>query len=128
MKPAFKGTDGVDASMAAVYPRTQMRLADRVAVISGVPVIDLTAAREGSLADRRRVAHAVDEACREIGFFAIAGHGVPGSLVDDVRRRAHDFFERPLAEKLLARHPVEGMNRGYHSVGGETLSAANDAA
>ena len=43
-------------------------------------------------------------------------------------RRAHAFFALPLADKLAARHPVAGTNRGYHPVGGETLSTANDAA
>jgi isopenicillin N synthase-like dioxygenase len=50
---------------------------------------------------------------------------VPEPLVDDLRRAAHAFFSRPLAEKLAARHPVAGTNRGYHPVGGEALSKAN---
>ena len=44
--------------------------------MSGVPVIDLTPARQGDLADRARVARQIDEACCDIGFFTIAGHGV----------------------------------------------------
>ena len=32
------------------------------------------------------------------------------------------------AEKLAVAHPVAGTNRGYHPVGGEALSKANDAA
>ena len=92
-----------------------------------VPVIDLTPARTGGPAERRRVADAIDEACREIGFFAITGHGVPDRVVEDLRSRAHAFFELPAAEKLAARHPVPGTNRGYHPVGGEALAAANDA-
>ncbi len=93
-----------------------------------VPVIDLGPARGGGPAERRRVAGAIDAACREIGFFALRGHGVPDHLVDDLRRVAHEFFALPLAEKLRARHPVPGTNRGYHAVGGEALSEANDAA
>ena len=96
--------------------------------MSDVPVVDLAGARGGDLAERRRVARAIDEACCEIGFFAIVGHGVPYTLVDDVRRVAHAFFELPPAHKLAARHPLEDMNRGYHAAGRETLSAANDAA
>jgi isopenicillin N synthase-like dioxygenase len=92
-----------------------------------VPVVDLAGARRGGRAERRRVAEAIDVACREIGFFAITGHGVPDSLVEDLRSRAHAFFGLPLAEKLAARHPVPGTNRGYHPVGGEALAAANDA-
>jgi isopenicillin N synthase-like dioxygenase len=93
-----------------------------------VPVIDLTSARQGGRTGRRQVARAIDEACREIGFFAITGHGVPDRLVADLRGVAHAFFERPMAEKLAFRHPVAGTNRGYHPVGGEALSKANDAA
>jgi isopenicillin N synthase-like dioxygenase len=93
-----------------------------------VPVIDLTAARGDDRAERRRVARAIDAACREIGFFAISGHGVGDRIVDDLRGRAHEFFGLPLGEKLRARHPVAGTNRGYHPIGGEALSTANDLA
>ena len=94
----------------------------------GIPVIDLAPAHHGSADDRRRVARAIDDACREIGFFAITGHGVDDALVARLRGVAHEFFERPMAEKLAVRHPVAGTNRGYHPVGGEALSKANDAA
>jgi isopenicillin N synthase-like dioxygenase len=93
-----------------------------------VPIIDLTPARSGGRADRERVAAAIDAACREIGFFAISGHGVPERTVDELRRAAHAFFALPAAEKLAVRHPVPGTNRGYHPVGGEALAQANDAA
>jgi len=93
-----------------------------------VPVIDLTPARLGGSTERRRVADAIDAACREIGFFSITGHGVPDRVVDELRRRAHEFFALPLAQKLAARHPVAGTNRGYHPLGGEALSLANDEA
>ena len=93
-----------------------------------VPVIDLGPARHGGRAERRQVAGAIDRACREIGFFAITGHGVPDRLVERLRAVAHQFFELPMAEKLAYRHPVAGTNRGYHPVGGEALSKANDAA
>ena len=95
--------------------------------VSVVPVIEIGPARTGGLAERRRVAGAIDAACREIGFFAITGHGVAERLIDDLRCRAHEFFSLPLAEKLASRHPVAGTNRGYHPVGLEALSAANDA-
>ena len=93
-----------------------------------VPEIDLAPARLGGRREREAVAAAIDAACREIGFFAITGHGVPDGVVEDLRRAAHEFFELPAADKLAARHPVPGTNRGYHPVGGEALSAANDVA
>jgi isopenicillin N synthase-like dioxygenase len=96
--------------------------------MDAVPVIDLGAARAGGRADRLAAASAIDAACREIGFFAIRGHGIPDALVEDLRRRAHEFFALPVAAKLAARHPVPGTNRGYHPVAGETLASANDVA
>src|SRR5438876_159799 len=98
-----------------------MRLVDA----ASVPVIDLAPARAAA-ADRLRVAAAIDAACREIGFFAIDGHGVPARVVDELRAVAHAFFAMPREDKLAARHPVAGTNRGYHPVGGEALSSAND--
>jgi len=92
-----------------------------------VPVIDLTAARGGGHVERMRAAAAIDAACRDIGFFAIDGHGVPASVVEGLRGAAHAFFAQPLGVKLGSRHPVAGTNRGYHAVGGEALSAAMDA-
>jgi isopenicillin N synthase-like dioxygenase len=65
--------------------------------MTAVPVIDLGAARRGRHAERRRLAEAIDAACRETGFFAITGHGVAPALVDDLRRCAHAFFALPLA-------------------------------
>jgi isopenicillin N synthase-like dioxygenase len=101
---------------------------DLIRSMSVIPAVDLTAAREGSLADRGRVARAIDAACCEIGFFTITGHGVPDRVIADLRAAAHAFFALPLAKKLAARHPVTGTNRGYHPVGGETLSASVDEA
>jgi len=92
-----------------------------------VPVIDLAAARGGGRAERLRAAGAIDVACQEIGFFAIDGHGVAASVVDDLRTVAHAFFAQPSDAKLAARHPIAGTNRGYHAAGGEALSAAMDA-
>jgi isopenicillin N synthase-like dioxygenase len=94
--------------------------------MSGVPVIDLTAARQGGLAERQRAARRIDEACCEIGFFTVSGHGVPERVARDLREAAHGFFALPVEEKLQAAHPVEGTPRGYHALAGEALARAND--
>jgi len=93
-----------------------------------VPLIDLTAARAGGQADRRRIATLIDQACVEIGFFAVAGHGVPEAVCRDLRDTAHRFFALPLEAKRCASPVDERTPRGYHALGGEALSAANDAA
>ena len=93
-----------------------------------IPVIDLERARGRDPAARLAVARAIDDACSSIGFFTITGHGVPDRTVGDLRHAAHAFFSLPLDEKLNARHPVPGTNRGYHPVGGEALSTTMNAA
>ncbi len=37
---------------------------------------------------------------------------------------SHDFFSRPVEEKLRARHPVAGTPRGYRALSGEALGRA----
>jgi isopenicillin N synthase-like dioxygenase len=96
--------------------------------MNAIPVIDLTAAREGDRSDRRRVARLMDSACSQIGFFTITGHGVADPIIADVRSAAHGFFALPLADKLRASHPVPGTNRGYHAAGREALATAMDQA
>lgn len=93
--------------------------------MQGIPTIDLSAARIGGLASRRAVAREIDAACREIGFFTIAGHGVPVAIMDELRSKAHTFFALPLEEKCKAIHPVPGTPRGYRAQGLEALAHAN---
>ena len=96
--------------------------------MSTIPVVDLVAARRGGRAERLAAARAIDQACCDIGFFTLTGHGVPARTIDDLRAAAHAFFALPPDDKLRARHPVPGTNRGYHPVGREALSTAMDEA
>ena len=72
-----------------------------------VPVIDIEPARTGSVSDRRGVATAIDAACREIGFFAITGHGVAEPLIGLLERcMARDPSRRPAdGDQLLKELP-----------------------
>jgi len=95
--------------------------------VEHVPVIDLAPARTGDVAGRRRVAGLIDQACVEIGFFAVTGHGVPDAVGHALREAAHRYFALPLDVKRRAGPADEATPRGYHALGGEALSAANDA-
>jgi len=90
-----------------------------------IPVIDLSAARIGGLTSRQAAARQIDDTCREIGFFTIAGHGVPVRIMDELRSMAHVFFALPLEEKRRAIHPIPGTPRGYRVQGLEALAHAN---
>ena len=91
-----------------------------------VPVIDISGFRSTDPAQRLAVAQAVGQACRDIGFLIISGHGVPDSLIEDCYRTSKEFFARPLSEKAAVDRPAPDQVRGYSAVGGEGLSYSLD--
>ena len=89
-----------------------------------VPVIDIAPFLSGDAAGKRKVAQAVADACRSIGFFAISGHGVQQPLIEDLREAAHTFFEQPEPVKRAFKHPVEDTPRGFRVCQGEARGRA----
>jgi isopenicillin N synthase-like dioxygenase len=85
-----------------------------------IPVIDVSAVRgaagEAALA---AAGHALLRASQEIGFFYIAGHGVPQAAIDRAVAAARAFFARPLAEKQ--RVAVNERHRGFLRQGGAVM-------
>jgi len=59
-----------------------------------VPIIDISPFLSGDPDGKRAVADAVADACTDIGFFAVSGHGVDQNLVEDLREASHSFFEQ----------------------------------
>jgi len=86
-----------------------------------IPVIDLKPLYEGGEEGRRAVASQIGEACRGIGFFYIAGHGVPAKLRENVFAMAKTFFESPEALKMRSVYSAKTGNRGYVPMKGESL-------
>jgi len=95
-------------------------------VHTSVPVIDIVPFGPGGdrarAAERSAVVRAVDRACTDIGFFTIAGHGVPPALVDRMLETSRAFFDLPAAEKQRVARPRPEQSRGYIAVGAENLS------
>jgi isopenicillin N synthase-like dioxygenase len=90
-----------------------------------VPLIDVAPLVRG--ADDRAVANAIDESCRNTGFFAIVGHGVDPALCARVDAAARAFFARPEHEKAAIAMERGGRAwRGWFPVGGELTSAVPD--
>ena len=67
--------------------------------MEAVPVIDIGPLRDGTSAGLARVARAIGAAARDIGFFAVANHGVPDALVAEMFAAARAFFALPAAVK-----------------------------
>ncbi|MDA7419037.1 isopenicillin N synthase family oxygenase [Xenophilus arseniciresistens] len=86
-----------------------------------IPVIDVSALASDQAADRRAVASRIGAACRDIGFFAITGHGVPLELVQGTFTASQAFFAQPLADKQALAYASLSHNRGYVGTGVEAL-------
>jgi isopenicillin N synthase-like dioxygenase len=90
-----------------------------------VATIDVSLLRAGDPGDA--VAHAIDRACRDNGFFAITGHGIPLALSDELERVSREFFALPEATKLEIAMARAGRRwRGFFPVGGELTSGQPD--
>ncbi len=77
----------------------------------GLPVIDLSGIVDRETDDG--VARAVDRACREVGFFAVVGHGVDSDLIADAHAAAARFFDLPEADRMTAARPDTTYPYGY---------------
>jgi isopenicillin N synthase-like dioxygenase len=91
-----------------------------------IPVIDLAPSFENT-AGREKVAEEIRSACETIGFFTIAGHGIPAALVDHLLATARAFFALPLEEKRRTPQPVERISRGYSHVASRGLAYSTGA-
>ena len=76
-----------------------------------IPVIDL--AESGSLEHRKRIAWEIHKACRDTGFFYVANHGVPNSVLTDQLAWAERFFELPFERKLEINFDQSPRRLGY---------------
>ena len=87
-----------------------------------VPLIDLAPWFRGDPASRGAIARSVDDACRNVGFLQITGHGVPDGVIDALRTTSDDFFALPISAKSAAASPSPEVNRGYAARGAEGLA------
>ena len=79
-----------------------------------IPVIDFAPAFHGEPGGLDAVAAQVRHACETVGFFYLAGHGVPGEVVDAAFTASREFHALPLADKLAL--PINENNIGYLGV------------
>jgi isopenicillin N synthase-like dioxygenase len=86
-----------------------------------VPIVDVSS-WNGNPADRQRVARQVDDACSEVGFFQMMGHGLPVPMISQMLDAVDQFFALPVEEKSEYRSPSAEVNRGYASRGSEVLA------
>ena len=92
---------------------------DPTAIDPSIPVIDLHDWRSGDDERRAHFVGCVGDALREVGFFALAQHGVEPHLVEDAYRQTEALFGLP--DDARARCVVDGARgqRGYTGFGRE---------
>ena len=94
-------------------------------VRSSLPVIDVGPLVDGG--DARAVAHEIDTACRDHGFFYIVGHDIDPMKQERLEAEARAFFARPDDEKSAIGMERGGRAwRGWFPVGGELTSGVPD--
>jgi hypothetical protein len=76
-----------------------------------IPVIDFAAAFRGRPGALDAAAAEVRHACERIGFFYMAGHGVPQAVIDAAFEASREFHALPLEEKM--RLKLNENNIGY---------------
>jgi isopenicillin N synthase-like dioxygenase len=63
-----------------------------------IPIIDISGVtRRGG---QHSIVREVEDACHEIGFMYVRGHGIAAELISRMRQAVIRYFERPLDEKL----------------------------
>ncbi len=95
---------------------------------TSIPVIDISGALTRDDDARAAAAQAIHRACRETGFFYIAGHGVPADLVAAQFAAARAFFDMPLDDKLAIHMKKSPTTAGYEPVGGQILDSQDATA
>ena len=82
-----------------------------------IPAIDVSAAigSGATTSARNLVAQQLAEACRQVGFYSLLGHGVPRSLIDEVFEQNQRFHAQDLAAKqaLAMDRPGTVQGIGY---------------
>lgn len=94
--------------------------------LQSVPVIDISPFRIGGNAARKRVANDVAQACRDIGFLIISGHGIPAATIKDMAVTTKAFFALDQAEKSKVARPQPEIIRGYGGMESEGLAYSQD--
>lgn len=96
--------------MNEVMPKAYEKAAE--IALEQIPVIDLSGMRSDDLTKRQMVADEIAKACRSTGFFYIADHGVPQSLIDDAFAQNKRFFDQSPQERMRTAATLDHW-RGY---------------
>ncbi|NIS91243.1 MAG: isopenicillin N synthase family oxygenase [Woeseiaceae bacterium] len=95
--------------------------------LTALPTIDISPLTGKKSQSGEAVVRSIGDACHEIGFMVIRGHGIPEDTTSRLRGVVRQFFARPLEEKS-ALSITRDNYRGYIPLGFFTPNSANGAA
>lgn len=87
--------------------------------LKGIPTVDLALFTQGDANQREAFVQQLGAAFHEVGFVAVANHGIPKDLVDGFYASSKAFFALPEAVKRKYEVPGLAGQRGYTSFGKE---------
>jgi isopenicillin N synthase-like dioxygenase len=86
--------------------------------VSSLPIIDVSPfVKVGTDSRRRSVARKIREACIDVGFFYLTGHGFTVNELNEAIAWGHRFYEMPLDAKM-ALHTLRPGQPGFMRIGG----------
>ena len=89
-----------------------------------IPIIDFSPAFGSSPDGLEAVAREVRRACETVGFFYLAGHGVPDAVVERAFAASREFHALPIDEKM--RLQLNQSNIGYLPVNQSIQKASTE--
>jgi isopenicillin N synthase-like dioxygenase len=91
-----------------------------------IPVIDISPFKDGDATARKCVVEKVAQACVEIGFLIISGHGIPSRTIQNIVTTSKAFFALDPKEKSKVARPRPEIIRGYGGMESEGLAYTQD--
>jgi len=91
-----------------------------------IPVIDISPFKNGDATAHKCVVEKVKQACVEIGFLIISGHGIPSSTIQNIVTTSKAFFALDPKEKSKVARARPEIIRGYGGMESEGLAYSQD--
>lgn len=90
-----------------------------------VPIVDVSGLASPDVVSRRAVGKAIRDIYEDLGFFYIAGHGVPDDVVARAFAASRRFHALPLATKMALK--INAAHRGYMPIATSTIVTSSVA-
>ena len=93
--------------------------------LESLPILDFSRLNAGP-DEAAQFRNELREVMHDVGFFYLAGHGVPQELTEAILDVSRRFFDLPEEQKLALENVFSSQFRGYTRVGGELTDGAVD--